>query len=265
MKRVTVSTLQEMKRRGEKFTVLTAYDYLTAKIVDRAGVEAILVGDSLAMVALGYPSTLQVGMEEMLHHAKAVVRGRERAMVIFDMPFLSYQTGPRDAVLNAGRALKEAGCDAVKLEGGKEIAPTVKAITEAGIPVVGHVGLQPQSVNLYGGYKLRGKSREERERIVEDAKALEEAGAVALVLEKVPSDLAREITETVSIPTIGIGAGPHCDGQVLVFHDLVGLFSDFKPKFVKRYAELGKLAEEAVKEFVKEVKEGKFPDREHSY
>jgi len=264
MDRVTTATFLEKKRRGEKITVLTAYDFLTAKIVDEAGVDAILVGDSLGMVVLGYESTIPVTMEEMIHHTKAVVRGRRRALVIFDMPFLSYQTGVRDAVLNAGRALKETGCDAVKIEGGVEQSETIRALVNAGIPVVGHVGLQPQSVNLYGGYILRGKGSE-RERILEDAKAVEEAGAFAVVLEKVPSDLAREITESLKIPTIGIGAGKYCDGQVLVFHDLVGLFEEFKPKFVKRYAELGKEAREAVRKFVEEVKEGKFPEDEHSY
>jgi len=261
---ITVRDFLEKKKKGEKIVMLTAYDYLTAQIVDGAGVDAILVGDSLAMVALGYPSTLQVTMEEMLHHAKAVVRGRKNAMVVFDMPFLSYQTGRRDAVLNAGRALKEAGCNAVKIEGGIEQAETIRALVDAGIPVMGHVGLQPQSVNLYGGYRLRGKG-EERERILKDALAVEEAGAFAVVLEKIPAELAKEITETLKIPTIGIGAGPHCDGQVLVFHDMVGLFRDFKPRFVKRYAELGEEAERAVKEFVREVKEGKFPAEEHSY
>ncbi len=261
----TVADFLKKKEKGEKIVILTAYDYLTARIVDSAGVDGILVGDSLAMVALGYPSTLQVSMEEMLHHTKAVVRGTKNALVIFDMPFLSYQTGKRDAVLNAGRALKEAGANAVKVEGGVEQAETIRAIVEAGIPVMGHVGLQPQSVNLYGGYRLRGKSEEERRRIIEDAKAVEEAGAFAVVLEKIPSELAKEITETLKIPTIGIGAGPHCDGQVLVFHDMVGLFRDFKPRFVKRYAELGGEAEKAVKEFIREVKEGKFPGEEHSY
>ncbi len=265
MKRVTTATFREKKEKGEKITVLTAYDYLTAKILDSAGVDAILVGDSLGMVALGYPSTVPVTMEEMIHHTKAVVRGRERAMVIFDMPFLSYQTGIRDAILNAGRALKETGCDAVKIEGGVEQSETIRALVDAGIPVMGHIGLQPQSVNVYGGYKLRGKSEEERERLLRDAKAVEEAGAFAVVLEKIPADLAREITESLSIPTIGIGAGKFCDGQVLVFHDLVGLFEDFKPKFVKRYAELGKEARRAVEEFVKEVKRGEFPSDEHSY
>ncbi len=265
MKRITTATFLEKKQRGEKITVLTAYDYLTAKIVDSAGVDAILVGDSLGMVALGYPSTVPVTMDEMIHHTKAVVRGRERAMVIFDMPFLSYQTGIRDAILNAGRALKETGCDAVKLEGGVEQAETIRALVDAGIPVMGHIGLQPQSVNVYGGYKLRGKSEEERKKLLEDAKAVEEAGAFAVVLEKIPSDLAKEITESLSIPTIGIGAGKFCDGQVLVFHDMVGLFEEFKPKFVKRYAELGKEARRAVEEFIKEVKNGEFPSDEHSY
>ena len=265
MKRITTATFLEKKQKGEKITVLTAYDYLTAKIVDSAGVDAILVGDSLGMVALGYPSTIPVTMEEMIHHTKAVVRGRERAMVIFDMPFLSYQTGIRDAILNAGRALKETGCDAVKIEGGEEQSETIKALVDAGIPVMGHIGLQPQSVNVYGGYKLRGKSEKEKEKLLRDAKAVEEAGAFAVVLEKIPADLAKEITESLSIPTIGIGAGRFCDGQVLVFHDIVGLFEDFKPRFVKRYAELGKEARRAVEEFIKEVKNGEFPSDEHSY
>ncbi len=261
---VTTATFLEKKKKGEKITILTAYDYITAKIVDSAGVDAILVGDSLGMVVLGYPSTIPVTMEEMIHHTKAVVRGRKNAMVIFDMPFLSYQTGIRDAVLNAGRALKETGCDAVKIEGGVEQKETIRALVDAGIPVMGHIGLQPQSVKTLGGYRLRGKG-EEREKLIEDAKAVEEAGAFAVVLEKIPFSLAKEITELLSIPTIGIGAGKYCDGQVLVFHDMVGLFEEFKPKFVKRYAELGKLAREAVKQYIEEVKSGKFPDEEHSY
>lgn len=261
---VTTKDFLEKKRKGEKIVILTAYDYLTAKIVERGGVDAILVGDSLAMVALGYRTTLQVTLEEMIHHTKAVVRARERAMVIFDMPFLSYQTGKRDAILNAGRALKETGCEAVKVEGGKEQAEVIRALVDAGIPVMGHIGLQPQKVNLYGGYTLRGEG-EEREKLLEDAKAVEEAGAFAVVLEKIPAQLAKEITESLSIPTIGIGAGPFCDGQVLVFQDLVGLFTEFKPKFVKRYAQLGDEAVRAVEAFVREVKEGKFPSEEHSY
>jgi 3-methyl-2-oxobutanoate hydroxymethyltransferase len=261
---VTTKDFLEKKRKGEKIVMLTACDYLTAQIVDSAGVDAILVGDSLGMVALGYRTTLPVTMEEMIHHTKAVVRGRKNAMVIFDMPFLSYQTGIRDAVFNAGRALKETGCEAVKVEGGKEVSDTIKALVDAGIPVMGHVGLQPQSVNVYGGYTLRGRG-EEAERILEDALAVESAGAFAVVLEKIPAELAKRITEALKIPTIGIGAGKHCDGQVLVFHDMVGLFEGFKPKFVKRYAELGKLAREAVEKFVEEVKAGIFPGEEHSY
>ncbi len=264
MKKVTTKTLLEMKRNGEKITMLTAYDYTSALIVDSAGVDIILVGDSLGMVMLGYDSTIPVTMEEMVHHTRAVVRARKRAMVIFDMPFLSYQTGKRDAILNAGRALKETGCDAVKIEGGKEQEDTIKALVDAGIPVCGHIGLQPQSVNVYGGYVLRGKG-EEREKLIEDAKAVERAGAFAVVLEKVPSDLAKEITESLSIPTIGIGAGKYCDGQVLVFHDMIGMFDKFKPKFVKRYAEVGKEIRSAVESYVKEVKNGVFPGEEHSY
>ncbi|SNR83104.1 3-methyl-2-oxobutanoate hydroxymethyltransferase [Desulfurobacterium atlanticum] len=264
MKKVTTKTLREMKINGEKIAMLTAYDYTSALIVDNAGVDVILVGDSLGMVMLGYDSTVPVTMEEMVHHTKAVVRGVERALVVFDMPFLSYQTGVRDAILNAGRALKETGCDAVKIEGGIEQKSTIKALVDAGIPVCGHIGLQPQSVNVYGGYVLRGKG-EEREKLIADAKAVEEAGAFAVVLEKIPSDLAKEITETLSIPTIGIGAGPFCDGQVLVFHDMLGIFDKFKPKFVKRYAELGKEMRRAISDYVEEVKTGKFPDREHSY
>ncbi|MEO2068644.1 MAG: 3-methyl-2-oxobutanoate hydroxymethyltransferase [Desulfurobacteriaceae bacterium] len=261
---ITTATFLEKKKKGEKISVITAYDYLTAKIVDSAGVDAILVGDSLGMVVLGYSSTIPVTLEEMIYHTKAVVRARKNAMVIMDMPFLSYQTGIRDAILNAGRALKETGCDAVKIEGGVSQKETIRALVEAGIPVMGHIGLQPQSVNIYGGYKLRGVG-EEREKLIEDAKAVEEAGAFAVVLEKIPKDLAREITEMLSIPTIGIGAGKYCDGQVLVFHDMVGLFDEFKPKFVKRYAELGKLAKDAVRQYVEEVRSGKFPDEEHSY
>lgn len=264
MKKVTTKTLLEMKRNGEKITMLTAYDYTSALIVDSAGVDVILVGDSLGMVMLGYDSTIPVTMEEMIHHTKAVVRARKRAMIIFDMPFLSYQTGKRDAILNAGRALKETGCDAVKIEGGVEQEETIRALVNAGIPVCGHIGLQPQSVNVYGGYVLRGKG-EEREKLIEDAKAVEKAGAFAIVLEKIPSDLAKEITEMVSIPTIGIGAGKECDGQVLVFHDMIGMFDKFKPKFVKRYAEIGKEIRNAVETYVSEVKRGVFPDEEYSY
>jgi len=264
MKKITTKTLKEMKINGEKIAMLTAYDYTSALIVDSAGVDVVLVGDSLGMVMLGYDSTVPVTMEEMIHHTKAVVRGVKRALVVFDMPFLSYQTGVRDAILNAGRALKETGCDAVKIEGGVEQKEIIKALVDSGIPVCGHIGLQPQSVNVYGGYVLRGKG-DEREKLMEDAKAVEEAGAFAVVLEKIPSDLAKEITENLSVPTIGIGAGPFCDGQVLVFHDMLGIFDKFKPKFVKRYAELGKEMRRAISEYVEEVKTGKFPGKEHSY
>ncbi len=262
--KVTTKTLQDMKIRSEKISMITAYDFTSAVIVDSAGIDVILVGDSLGMVVLGYDSTIPVTMDEMIHHTKAAVRGRKRAMVIFDMPFLSYQTGLKDAVLNAGRALKETGCDAVKLEGGVEQKETIKTLVAAGIPVCGHIGLQPQSVNVYGGYRLRGKA-DEKKRLIEDAKAVEEAGAFAVVLEKIPAELAKEITGVVSIPTIGIGAGPECDGQVLVFHDLLGMFDKFKPKFAKRYGELGKEMKEAISSYVEEVKKGIFPDKEHSY
>ncbi len=260
-----ITTRDIVERKGkEKIVMVTAYDFTTSRIVDEAGVDIILVGDSLGMVVLGYETTIPVTMDEMIHHTKAVVRGRKRALVVFDMPFLSYQTGKHDAVRNAGRALKETGCEAVKVEGGREQFDTVKAMVDAGIPVMGHVGLQPQSVNVYGGYVLRGKGRE-AERILEDARAIEEAGAFAVVLEKIPSPLAKRITDELSIPTIGIGAGPYCDGQVLVFHDIVGLFEEFKPKFVKRYANVGEVLRKAVSSFIDEVKSGKFPDKEHSF
>lgn len=260
-KKVTSKTLLSMKREGEKIAMITAYDYPSAKVADAAGADIILVGDSLAMVVLGYENTISVGMDEMIHHTKAVVRGRDRAMVVFDMPFLSYQTGVRDALLNAGRALKETGCDAVKIEGGAEVVDTVKALVDAGIAVMGHVGLQPQKINVIGGYSLQT----EKDKILSDAKALEEAGAFAIVVEKVPEDIGKLLSENLKIPVIGIGAGRFCDGQVLVFHDVVGLFDAFKPKFAKRYAELGKQMREAVSSYVREVKEGKFPSDEHVY
>jgi 3-methyl-2-oxobutanoate hydroxymethyltransferase len=264
LKAVTTQTFFEKKKKGEKIVVLTAYDFLFAKFLDEEGVDAILVGDSLGMIGLGYPTTIPVSMEEMIHHTKAVVRARKRAMVIFDMPFLSYQTGIKDAIYNAGRALKETGCDAVKIEGGKEITDTIKALVDAGIPVMGHVGLQPQKVKVIGSYRLVGKGNE-ADRVVEDAISIQEAGAFAIVLEKIPKELAKKITQTLEIPTIGIGAGKFCDGQVLVLHDMLGLFEEFKPKFVKRYAELGEEVRRAIRTFIKEVKEGTFPSDEHSY
>lgn len=263
--RVTTATVREMKRKGEKITMLTAYDYPTAVVLDEAGIDILLVGDSLAMVVLGYDSTLPVTMEEMIHHTKAVVRGTKRAMVVGDMPFMSYQASVADAVRNAGRFLQEGGAQAVKLEGGREVAETVLKITQSGIPVMAHLGLTPQSVHQLGGYKVQGKEEKVAKKIMEDAKILEEAGAFSLVLECVPKGLAEEITKNLSIPTIGIGAGVHCDGQVLVVHDMLGLFERFTPKFVKKYANLNVQIKEAVKTYIDEVKKGTFPDDAHSF
>ncbi|MCX7817310.1 MAG: 3-methyl-2-oxobutanoate hydroxymethyltransferase [Syntrophales bacterium] len=263
--RVTTATVREMKRKGEKITMLTAYDYPTAVVLDEAGIDILLVGDSLAMVVLGYDSTLPVTMDEMIHHTKAVVRGTKRAMVVGDMPFMSYQASVEDAVRNAGRFLQEGGAQAVKLEGGREVAETVLKITQAGIPVMAHLGLTPQSVHQLGGYKVQGKEEKVAKKIMEDAKILEEAGAFSLVLECVPKGLAEEITKNIGIPTIGIGAGVHCDGQVLVVHDMLGLFERFTPKFVKKYANLNIQIKEAVKTYIDEVKRGTFPDDAHSF
>ena len=263
--RVTINDVREMKARGEKIPMMTAYDYTSARIVDDAGIPIILVGDTLGQVVLGYDSTLPVTMDEMIHHTKAVARGAGRALIVGDMPFMSYQTGPTDALRNAGRFLQQGGAQTVKLEGGVNMAPTVERIVSSGIPVMGHIGLTPQSVNQLGGYKVQGKSLKSAVRLMEDARALEEAGAFALVLECVPASLARLITERVSIPTIGIGAGRNCDGQVQVFHDMLGLFTDFVPKHAKRYADLGQSIAGAVAEYISEVKDQRFPAREHSY
>ena len=263
--RVTINDVREMKARGEKIPMMTAYDYTSARIVDDAGIPIILVGDTLGQVVLGYDSTLPVTMDEMIHHTKAVARGAGRALIVGDMPFMSYQTGPTDALRNAGRFLQQGGAQTVKLEGGVNMAPTVERIVSSGIPVMGHIGLTPQSVNQLGGYKVQGKSLKSAVRLMEDARALEEAGAFALVLECVPASLARLITERVSIPTIGIGAGRNCDGQVQVFHDMLGLFTDFVPKHAKRYADLGQSITGAVAEYISEVKDQSFPAREHSY
>jgi len=254
-----------MKKRGEKIVMLTAYDYPSARLVEEAGVPIILVGDSLGMVVLGYDSTIPVTMEEMLHHVKAVMRGTARAHVVADMPFMSYQAGPADALRNAGRLLKEGGAQSVKLEGGARVAEAVRLLVESGIPVMGHLGLTPQSVNQFGGYKVQGKTPAAAVRLLNDAMALQEAGAYAIVLESVPAQVAQAITEKLAIPTIGIGAGPHCDGQVQVFHDLLGLFSNFAPKHAKRYAEAGELIRNAVREYVEGVKEGNFPTEKESY
>ena len=264
-RRVSITDLKAMKKRGERIAMITAYDYPSARLVEEAGVPIILVGDSLGMVVLGYDSTVPVTMEEMLHHVKAVVRGTGKAHVVADMPFMSYQTGPEDALRNAGRLLKEGGAQSVKLEGGRHVAETVRALVQAGIPVMGHLGLTPQSVNQFGGYKVQGKTPAAAVKVVNDAVSLEQAGAYAVVLETIPAQLAQVITEKVSIPTIGIGAGPHCDGQVQVFHDMLGLFTDFVPKHAKRYAELGEAVKRAVSAYVSEVREGAFPTERESF
>lgn len=263
--RSTVLTFAEKRRRGEKLTVLTAYDDPTARLVDEAGVDAILVGDSLAMVVLGHPNTLSVTMDEMLHHARAVSRGASRALLIGDLPFMSYQADPREAVRNAGRFVQEAGMDAVKLEGGRAFAETARAIVRAGIPVMGHVGLTPQSVNALGGWRVQARTAESARALLDDALALQDAGCFAVVLESVPQRLAALVTERLEIPTIGIGAGPGTSGQVLVLHDLVGLYDRLAPRFAKRYADLATPLREAVAAYRAEVESGAFPAREHSY
>ena len=261
----TVVTLQQMKEKGEKISMLTAYDYSTAKLEDEAGVNTILVGDSLGNVILGYEDTISVTMEDMIHHGAAVARGAKNALVIIDMPFMSYQTSVYDAVVNAGRLMKEGRAGAVKLEGGAEVCPQIRAIVNAGIPVCAHLGLTPQSINAFGGFKVQGKSEAAARKILEDAKAVQEAGAFALVLEAVPRKLAALITKDLSIPTIGIGAGKECDGQVLVYQDLLGMFSDFTPKFVKRYAEVGDIMKNAFRLYIEEIQNGVFPGEENEY
>ena len=263
--KITVPHILKMKQRGEMITCLTAYDYSFASILDQAGVEMLLVGDSLGCVVQGNHNTLGVTMDEMVYHTRIVVRGRKRALVIGDMPFLSYQTSKEQALQNAGRFLKEGGAEAVKLEGGENVKETIAAIVDAGVPVMGHIGLTPQSVHQFGGYKIQGRDKQRREKVLSDALAVEQAGAFSVVLEGMPLDLAREITERLTIPTIGIGAGAHCDGQVLVLHDMLGLFDDFTPKFVKQYADLKTTVSGAVKDFIGEVKERKFPAEEHSF
>ena len=265
LNKVTAPSLKEMKERGEKIVSLTAYDYLFASILDEAGIDVILVGDSAAMVFAGYETTIPITMEEMLYHVKAVSRGVKRALIVADMPFLSYQTDPAKAVENAGRFLKEANAQTVKVEGGRHIAETIRAMVHVGIPVMGHLGLTPQSINHFGGYRLLGAETTEAQSLMEDAMILEQAGVYSLVLEKTPADLAKEITERVSVPTIGIGAGKHCDGQVLVTHDMIGLFEKFRPKFVRRYTELGAEIRRACTRFKEDVKEGTFPSSKESY
>lgn len=261
----TVITIQQAKENGEKLTMLTAYDYSTAKLIDEAGINMILVGDSLGMVMLGYEDTLSVTMEDMIHHTAAVARGTKNALLVADMPFMSYQTSVYDAVVNAGRLMKEGRAQAVKLEGGSEVAEHIRAITNASIPVVGHLGLTPQSVNVFGGFKVQGKTEAAAKKILEDALAIEEAGAVAMVLEGVPAKLAELISKKVKIPTIGIGAGAGCDGQVLVYQDMLAMFSDFKPKFVKHFAQIGEQMKAAFAKYTEEVKSGAFPAEEHTF
>lgn len=264
-KPVTVATLLDMKRKGLKIAMLTAYDFPTARLAEEAGVDVVLVGDSVANTKLGYDSTLPVTMDEMLHHVKAVRRGLSRPLLIADMPYLSYELDAKEAARNAARFLKEGGAQAVKLEGGIEIAPIVKELLKVNVPVMGHLGLTPQAVNRLGGYKVQGRKPQDAERIVTEARVLEGAGVFAIVLECVPVDLAKEISKRVGVPTIGIGAGPHCDGQVLVSDDLLGWTEGAPLKFVKRYADLRSQAVKAVSEYCREVREGSFPDDEHSF
>lgn len=264
MKNTSV-TFKDSKKNGEKLTMLTAYDYTTAKLLDESGVDSILVGDSLGMVVLGYDDTLSVTMEDMIHHSAAVARGAKNALVITDMPFMSYQSSVYDAVVNAGRLVKEGKAQAVKLEGGIEFCEHIKAIVKASIPVCAHIGLTPQSINAFGGFKVQGKGKQEAQRLLDEARAVEEAGAFAVVLECVPAKLAKKISESISIPTIGIGAGAGCDGQVLVYQDMLAMYSDFKPKFVKQYAQIGCVMKDAFRQYIDEVKSGAFPSEEHTF
>ncbi len=264
-KKVTILDLKNKKEKGEPITMLTAYDYPTGLLVDQAGIDIILVGDSLAMVVLGHENTVAVTMDEMLHHCKAVARGAKNPLLVGDMPFMSYQVDVKEAVRNAGRFLKEGGMDVIKLEGGRDMAPTVQAIVDAGIPVMGHIGLTPQTISKLGGYRVQGKDVATARALIDDAVALEEAGAFSLILEAIPGPVARLITQRVSIPTIGIGAGPDCDGQVLVIHDLIGLFDKFVPKFVKQYANVFPTITGALEAYRDEVIGGAFPGPEHGY
>ena len=261
----TVLTLQQAKNENKKITMLTAYDYSTARLIDEASVNIILVGDSLGNVMLGYEDTVSVTMEDMIHHGAAVARGAKNAMVVVDMPFMSYQTSVYDAVVNAGRLMKEARANAVKLEGGVDVKEQIKAIVAAGIPVVAHIGLTPQSVNAFGGHKVQGKTEAAAKKLIADALAVEEAGAFSVVIEGVPAKLAALITKKLTIPTIGIGAGAECDGQVLVYQDMLGMYSDFTPKFVKKFSNVGEVMKAAFEQYINEVQSGAFPSQEHCY
>jgi 3-methyl-2-oxobutanoate hydroxymethyltransferase len=263
--RVTTQTVVDMKHRGEKISMLTAYDYSMARIVDAAGIDIILVGDSASNVMAGHETTLPITLSQMIYHTSCVVRGAERALIVADLPFMSYQNTTKEALISAGKMMKEAGAHAVKLEGGAFIVETVKKIVGAGIPVMGHLGLTPQSIYKFGTYKVRATEEDEAARLIEDAASLEEAGVFALVLEKIPAKLARKVTEMVSIPTIGIGAGSSCDGQVLVLHDLLGLNKDFNPRFIRRYADLSTIMTDAVQHYIKDVKSSAFPNENEQY
>lgn len=261
----TVNTLLKQKQEGKKISMLTCYDYSTAKLMEEVGVNTILVGDSLGNTMLGYSDTIQVTMEDMIHHCAAVSRGIKDIFLVCDMPFMSYQASVYDAVVNAGRLMKEGHANMVKLEGGKEVCPQIEAIVKASIPVCAHLGLTPQSINSLGGYKVQGKSESDAQKLIDDARAVQEAGASMLVLECVPAKLAKKITEMLDIPTIGIGAGNDCDGQVLVFQDMLGMFTDYVPKFVKQFANVGEVMKGAFKDYVDAIQEGTFPAEEHSY
>ncbi|HMB40532.1 MAG TPA: 3-methyl-2-oxobutanoate hydroxymethyltransferase [Balneolaceae bacterium] len=263
--KVTTQTVVEMKGRGEKISMLTAYDYTMGGIVDSAGIDVILVGDSASNVMAGHDTTVPMTMDHMIYHTSCVVRAVNRALVIADLPFMTYQVTAKEALINAGRMMKEAGAHAVKLEGGKSITKTVRKIVDAGIPVMGHLGLTPQSIYKFGTYKVRAKEQEEADQLLKDALELEKAGVFSIVLEKIPSGLAKKVTESLSVPTIGIGAGPHCDGQVLVLHDMLGLNKDFSPRFLRRYADLHKSMTGAVKHYISDVKEGSFPNENEQY
>lgn len=261
----TIATFAQAKVEGRKLSMLTAYDYSTAKLEDEAGIDGILIGDSLGNVVLGYEDTLSVTMEDMIHHSAAVARGAKNALIVCDMPFMSYEVSVEQAVANAGRLLKEGRANCVKLEGGREVCPQVAAIVAAGIPVMGHLGLTPQSINAFGGFKVQGKSEAAARKLIEDARALQEAGAFAIVLEAVPAKLATLVTESVDVPTIGIGAGAGCDGQILVYQDMLSMFSDFCPKFVKQFANVGQVMREGFTAYINEVQAGTFPSDEHTF
>ncbi|GAA0105161.1 3-methyl-2-oxobutanoate hydroxymethyltransferase [Paraclostridium sordellii] len=264
MKNTTI-TFKDSKKNKQKLTMLTAYDYSTAKLIDSCGINGILVGDSLGMVCLGYEDTLSVTMEDMIHHTKAVAKGAKNSLIVADMPFMSYQTSVYDAVYNAGRLIKEGRAQAIKLEGGVEVFEQIQAVVKASIPVMGHIGLTPQSVNAFGGFKVQGKDEVAAKKLIEDAIAVEKAGAFSVVLEGVPSKLAKIVTEKLSIPTIGIGAGVDCDGQILVYQDMLGMFNDFTPKFVKKYESLGDKMKSAFEKYIDEVENGYFPSQNHSF